>query len=49
MPPAVAMRTYREHQAFYDRLQQDVAKARRQARSPIPTPRSRSCAVERRG
>jgi hypothetical protein len=27
MPPAVAMRTYREHQDFYDKLQQDVAKA----------------------
>ena len=27
MPAAVAMRTYREHQAFYDKLQQDVAKA----------------------
>lgn len=27
MPPAVAMRTYREHQAFYDKLQLDVAKA----------------------
>ena len=27
MPPAVAMRTYREHQAFYDKLQRDVAKA----------------------
>lgn len=26
MPPAVAMRTYREHQAFYDKLQLDVAK-----------------------
>jgi hypothetical protein len=26
MPPAVAMRTYREHQAFYDKLQKDVAK-----------------------
>jgi hypothetical protein len=25
MPPAVAMRTYREHQAFYDKLQKDVA------------------------
>jgi hypothetical protein len=25
MPPAVAMRTYREHQAFYDRLQKAVA------------------------
>ena len=27
MPPAVAMRVYREHQAFYDKLQLDVAKA----------------------
>jgi hypothetical protein len=25
MPPAVAMRTYREHQAFYDKLQKAVA------------------------
>ncbi|MBS0170149.1 MAG: caspase family protein [Nitrospira sp.] len=27
MPPAVAIRTYREHQPFYDKLQRDVAKA----------------------
>ena len=27
MPLAVGMRTYREHQAFYDKLQQDLAKA----------------------
>lgn len=27
MPPAVALRTYREHQAFYDKLQRDVTKA----------------------
>ena len=27
MPIAVAMRTYREHQAFYDKLQRDVAQA----------------------
>src|SRR6185369_8160426 len=27
MPPAVAMRTYREHQAFYDKLQLDLVKA----------------------
>jgi hypothetical protein len=27
MPAAVAMRVYREHQAFYDKLQKDVAKA----------------------
>ena len=27
MPPSVAMRTYEEHKAFYDKLQMDVAKA----------------------
>jgi metacaspase-1 len=27
MPPAVGQRTYRAHQAFYDKLQRDVAKA----------------------
>jgi hypothetical protein len=27
MPEAIAMRTYREHQSFYDKLQRDVAKA----------------------
>lgn len=27
MPPAVAMRTYREHQAFYDKLQKDISAA----------------------
>jgi metacaspase-1 len=27
MPAAVAMRTYREHQAFYDKLQLEVARA----------------------
>ena len=27
MPPSVAMRTYREHQAFYDKLQLEIAKA----------------------
>jgi hypothetical protein len=32
MPAAVAMRTYREHQAFYDKLQLDVAKAAGKAR-----------------
>lgn len=31
MPAAVAMRTYREHQAFYDKLQLDIAKAAGQA------------------
>ncbi|MDB5849588.1 MAG: peptidase [Rhodoferax sp.] len=27
MPPPVAMRVYREHQAFYDKLQNDIAEA----------------------
>jgi len=27
MPPAVAMRTYREHQSFYDKIQREVKKA----------------------
>jgi hypothetical protein len=31
MPAAIAMRVYREHQAFYDQLQLDVAKAAGQA------------------
>jgi hypothetical protein len=35
MPDAVAMRTYREHQAFYDKLQMDVAKA---AGKPVVDP-----------
>ena len=36
MPLAVRMRTYREHQAFYDNLQQDVAKAAGKAVAPDP-------------
>ena len=36
MPPAVAMRTYREHQAFYDKLQRDVAKAAGKSANPDP-------------
>ena len=35
MPAAVAMRTYREHQAFYDKLQRDVADA---AGKPVVDP-----------
>jgi hypothetical protein len=35
MPEAVAMRTYREHKAFYDKLQGDVAKA---AGKPVVDP-----------
>ena len=44
MPRAVAMRTYREHQAFYDKLQRDVAKRGGQGRR-----RSRHRARQRRG
>jgi hypothetical protein len=36
MPFAVAMRTYRDHQVFYDKLQQDVAKAAGKTREPDP-------------
>jgi len=35
MPEGVAMRTYREHKAFYDKLQRDVAKA---AGKPVVDP-----------
>ena len=36
MPLAVGMRTYREHQAFYDALQRDVVKASGTASTPDP-------------
>ena len=36
MPPAVAMRTYREHKDFYDKLQRDVAAASGKAEVPDP-------------
>lgn len=36
MPPAVAIRTYREHQAFYNKLQHDVAKAAGNASAADP-------------
>ena len=36
MPPSVAMRTYREHQAFYDKLQRDAAEAAGKASVPTP-------------
>jgi hypothetical protein len=38
MPLAVAMRTYRDHQAFYDKLQHDVSKAA--GKTPEPDPDS---------
>jgi hypothetical protein len=36
MPPAVASRTYRDHKAFYDKLQRDVVKASGKASTPDP-------------
>jgi len=36
MPPSVAMRTYRDHQAFYDHLQEAAAKAAGKTRLPDP-------------
>ena len=46
MPPAVAMRTYREHQAFYDKLQRDIAK---QAGKPMVDPDTALAAVAASG
>lgn len=48
MPPSVAMRTYREHQAFYDKLQHDVAKAAGKASVPTPDSALARVAVSRR-
>ena len=48
MPPAVAMRTYRENQAFYDRLQHDVAKAAGKASTPDPDTALARIVVSRR-
>ena len=36
MPLAVGIRTYREHQAFYDKVQRDVAEAAGKASAPDP-------------
>ena len=36
MPLAVGMRTYREHQSFYDKLQKDVAKVSDKSSEPDP-------------
>ena len=38
MPPSVAMRTYRDHQTFYDRLQESAAGAA--GKTPLPDPDS---------
>ena len=36
MPLAVGIRTYREHQSFYDKVQRDVAKAAGKVSAPDP-------------
>jgi hypothetical protein len=36
MPPAVGLRTYRDHKAFYDKIQQEVVKASGKASTPDP-------------
>ena len=48
MPPAVAMRTYREHQAFYDKLQRDVVEASGKASTPDPDSAPAHVAVSKR-
>jgi hypothetical protein len=48
MPPSVAMRTYLEHQAFYDKLQRDVAEAAGKASAPTPDSALARVAVSKR-
>ncbi|MGH9141602.1 MAG: caspase family protein [Vicinamibacterales bacterium] len=48
MPPAVGLRTYREHQAFYDKLQRDVLEASGKASTPNPDTALAQVAVSKR-
>jgi metacaspase-1 len=48
MPPAVGFRTYREHQAFYDKLQQDLASSSGKASTPNPDTALAQVAVSKR-
>ena len=48
MPPAVGIRTYRDHQAFYDKLQRDVVKASGKASAPDPDSALAQVAVSKR-
>ena len=48
MPPSVAMRTYLEHQAFYDKLQHDVAEAAGKASVPTSDSALARVAVSKR-
>jgi hypothetical protein len=48
MPPSVGIRTYRDHQAFYDKLQRDVVKASGKAATPDPDTALAQVAVSKR-
>jgi hypothetical protein len=48
MPPPIAMRTYREHRAFYDKLQRDAAKAAGMASTPTSDSALARVAVSKR-
>ena len=48
MPPAVGLRTYRDHKAFYDKLQRDVVKASGKASTPDPDTALAQVAVSKR-
>jgi metacaspase-1 len=48
MPPAVGLRTYRDHKAFYDKIQQDVVKASGKAATPNPDAALANVAVSNR-
>jgi metacaspase-1 len=48
MPPAVALRTYREHQEFYDKIQRDITKSAGKASGTNPDSALAHVAVSRR-
>ena len=48
MPPAVALRTYRQHQAFYDKIQLDCARVAGRASTPDPDSALARVAVSKR-
>jgi hypothetical protein len=48
MPPAVGIRVYREHKAFYDRLQQDLVKKSGKSSTPDPDTALAQVAVSNR-
>ncbi len=48
MPPSVGIRTYRDHKAFYDKLQREVVKASGKASTPDPDSALAQVAVSNR-